>query len=73
MYKGFTDTELELVETLMEQFKAEREDAERHIIDYKKQLVRYYSQEGQKELAIMLMDQVNQYEKDKLLLYIPNK
>lgn len=71
MFKGFTETEIELVETLMEQFNASRAEAERHIIDYKKQLVRYYNQEGQKELAEMLTEQLNEYERDKLLIYIP--
>lgn len=70
MYKGFTEVELELVETIRLQFNVKREEAERHVIDYKKQLVRYYLQEGQEELVKMLSFQIEQYEKDRLIIHV---
>lgn len=70
-YKGFSEAELELVDTLMNEFGASREHAEEHIIAYKRQLVVYYLQEKQFEVAKMLKSQIEQYEKERLLIFVP--
>lgn len=72
MYKGFTNTELEMIETLIDHFQCTRQVAEQEMINYKKEQAIYYRKQGNIEVAMMIEDQLKQADADKLLIY-PSK